>query len=393
MTATQHTESDIALYVHWPFCVFKCPYCDFNSHVVESVDHGAWCDAFLKELTFEAERLEATRLQSIFFGGGTPSLMDAQTVEAIIDAAQKHWAPIDDLEITLEANPGTVDVERFESFRHAGINRLSLGVQSLDDEQLSFLGRKHSVDDALRAITLAGETFDRLSFDLIYARPHQSEESWRDELSRALDVLRNAGGSHLSCYQLTIEDNTPFKTAYALGEFEIPDEDDGSSLYETTQEVLEDAGLPAYEISNHAEPGDACRHNMHVWQGGLYAGIGPGAHGRVKIGGTVHATRRHKPPAQWLKKVGANGYGTLEDSALTPGDRAIEMVLVGLRLSSGLNLAHLEHATGLNPLEVISQQSLESLESEGLITRSSDSLRTTEKGRLVLNSVIGALLG
>ena len=392
MTAAPHTDSDTALYVHWPFCVSKCPYCDFNSHVVETVDHVAWRDALLKELAFEAERSDATRLQSIFFGGGTPSLMDADTVAAIISAAKSHWSPIDDLEITLEANPGTVDAERFESFRNAGVNRLSLGVQSLDDEQLKFLGREHSADEALHAIALAGQTFDRLSFDLIYARPKQSEEEWREELSRALDVLQNAGGSHLSCYQLTIEDNTPFKTAYAQGAFEIPDEDGGTSLYEVTQRVLEGAGLPAYEISNHAAPGEECRHNTHVWRGGLYVGIGPGAHGRVKVDGAVHATRRHKPPALWLKKVQADGHGSQEDAVVAPEDRAIEMALVGLRLSDGLNLEQLRRQSGLDPFKVISQESLESLESEGLITRSSDSLRTTQRGRLLLNGVIEALL-
>ena len=392
MSADQQTGSDIALYVHWPFCVSKCPYCDFNSHVVEHVDQGAWRDALLKELKFEAARTDATRLQSVFFGGGTPSLMDPGTVRAIIEAAKGQWRAYDNLEITLEANPGTVDAAWFESFEHAGINRLSLGVQSLDDDQLKFLGRTHSVDDALRAIERAGQAFDRLSFDLIYARPKQTAKSWHEELKGAVDVLQNAGGSHLSVYQLTIEDNTPFKTAYAQGDFELPDEEDGSSLYETTQRVLDEAGLPAYEISNHATTRDECKHNMHVWQGGMYAGIGPGAHGRIRVDGKVHATRRHKPPALWLKKVQADGHGTQEDTMVSPEDRAIEMVLIGLRLREGLDLARLERHTGLDPFKVISQEALESLESEGLMMRSSDSLRTTDQGRLVLNSVTGALL-
>ncbi len=393
MSASRPDGTDIALYVHWPFCVSKCPYCDFNSHVVESVDHGVWRDALLRELAFEAERCEATRLQSIFFGGGTPSLMEAETVAAIITAAKDHWQPHDDLEITLEANPGTVDAARFESMEKAGVNRLSLGVQSLEDAQLRFLGRTHSVDDALRAIKLAGDTFARLSFDLIYARPHQTEESWRDELLHALDVLHDAGGRHLSCYQLTIENNTPFKTAYVQGEFDLPDEDDSSSLFETTQEALDRAGLPAYEVSNHAAIGDACKHNMHVWQGGLYTGIGPGAHGRVRVGDTIHATRCHKPPALWLKKVQTEGHGTQEDAVVSPQDRIIELVLVGLRLSEGVDLGALKQQSGLDPFNVISQEALESLESEGLMVRSSDSLRTTERGRLVLNGVLSALLG
>lgn len=392
MITAATTHNEIALYVHWPFCVSKCPYCDFNSHVVDSVDHNVWREALLRELVFEAERSDATHLQSIFFGGGTPSLMDAATVEAVITTATENWAPIDDLEITLEANPGTVDAGRFEAFRGAGVNRLSLGVQSLDDEQLTFLGRNHCVDDAIQAIALAGETFDRLTLDLIYARPHQSYVAWREELERALCILHRAGGSHLSCYQLTIEDNTPFKTAYGRGDFVLPDEDNGSVLFEMTQSVLEDAGMPAYEISNHARPGDECRHNLHVWRGGAYAGIGPGAHGRLSVGGVLRTTRRHKPPALWLKKVTEEGRGTQEDIAITPRDRAIEMVMVGLRLTEGVDLGVVEHAVGVDIFTVISQRALESLDSEGLIIRGLSSIRPTQKGRLVLNGVIKALL-
>ena len=392
MSAQKQHGIDLALYVHWPFCVSKCPYCDFNSHVVETVDHGAWRDALLRELSHESARTTGAHLQSIFFGGGTPSLMEAATVEAIIDAAKSRWTPRDDLEITLEANPGTVDAERFAAFRDAGINRLSLGVQSLDDDQLTFLGRRHSADEAIRAVQIAGDTFDRLSFDLIYARPEQTEKNWRDELSRGVDLLQTAGGAHLSCYQLTIEDNTPFKTEHDRGSFELPDEDSGSTLFETTQRVLDNAGLPAYEISNHAKPGDACRHNVHVWHGGAYAGIGPGAHGRVVVDGKVHATRRTKPPALWLKKVTAEGHGTQEDTVLTPGARAEEMVILGLRLETGLDLAHLEQATGLGRFKVMSEVALELIVSEGLITLSSDFLKTTKRGRLVLNRLISTLL-
>ena len=397
MNTQDPLDAGLALYVHWPFCVSKCPYCDFNSHVVESVDHDVWREALLRELSFEAARNSGAKLQSIFFGGGTPSLMDAVTVEAIIAAAKAHWVPLDDLpnglEVTLEANPGTVDAERFADFKTAGVNRLSLGVQSLNDEQLNFLGRTHSANDALRAIETAGETFDRLSFDLIYARPGQTEKDWRHELSRAIDVLHSAGGGHLSCYQLTIEDNTPFKTEHDRGAFVIPGEDRGSTLFHITQEMLEAAGLSAYEISNHAHAGEACRHNVHVWQGGAYAGIGPGAHGRVEVDGAVHATRRVKPPALWLKRVNSEGHGTQEDTALAPEARAEEMVMLGLRLSAGLDLAALERKTGLPRFKVISEEALESLDSEGLMMLSSDSLRTTDRGRLVLNSVIAALLG
>jgi len=306
------------LYIHWPFCRAKCPYCDFNSHVVEHVDHGQWRDALLRELAYEAARTPGQKLQSIFFGGGTPSLMHSETAAAVIAEAKSAWPSEDEIEITLEANPGTVDAERFEAFRAAGINRLSLGVQSFDDAQLKFLGRRHSADEAKRAIALAGETFERLSFDLIYARPGQSADMWREELNAALDVLDNAGGAHLSCYQLTIETNTPFENAYARGDFTLPDEEGGSDLYDLTQDILGDAGLPAYEISNHARPGDACRHNVHVWQGGAYAGIGPGAHGRVIVDGQAHATQRHKPPAKWLKQVGEHGHGGQRDDIVSP---------------------------------------------------------------------------
>ncbi len=385
-------ESDLALYVHWPFCVSKCPYCDFNSHVVDHVDHGVWQDALLKELAFEAARTQGAKLQSIFFGGGTPSLMEADTVAAVIDGAKKAWPTDEEIEITLEANPGTVDAERFTAFRDAGVNRLSLGVQSLDDSQLEFLGRRHTAAEAQRAIALAGKTFPRLSFDLIYARPDQTAEEWRSELTRALDVLQSAGGAHLSVYQLTIEDNTPFKTAHTRGDFTLPDEDGGSDLYDVTQDILSVAGLPAYEISNHARPGYACRHNVHVWQGGAYAGIGPGAHGRVTVDGQVHATARLKPPAQWLKRVAEHGHGSQRDDALTARDRAIEMVFIGLRLSDGLDLGHLERLSGVKRFDVISKDRLKGLVADGVIDHSGDTVRATPRGRLVLNAVVAELI-
>jgi putative oxygen-independent coproporphyrinogen III oxidase len=384
--------SDLALYVHWPFCVSKCPYCDFNSHVVDHVDHSVWRDALLKELAFEADRTRGAQLHSIFFGGGTPSLMHSDTIAAVITAATDAWPANRDLEITLEANPGTVDAERFASFRDAGVNRLSLGVQSLVDVQLEFLGRRHSAAEAQKAITLAGQTFPRLSFDLIYARPGQTVAEWREELLRALDILQDAGGAHLSVYQLTIEDNTPFKTAYGRGDFVLPDEDGGSDLYDATQDILSAAGLPAYEISNHARPGDACRHNVHVWQGGAYAGIGPGAHGRVTVDGTVHAAARLKPPAQWLKRVAEMGHGSQRDEPVAAYDRAIEMVVIGLRLSEGLNLARLERLTAVKRFDVISKERLKSLQADGVVEHNGDVIRTTPRGRLVLNAVVAELI-
>lgn len=385
-------ENELALYVHWPFCVSKCPYCDFNSHVVEYVDHEIWRDALLTELAFEAERNPNAKLQSIFFGGGTPSLMDPSTTEAVIKNAKAYWSSHDDVEITLEANPGTVDADRFAAFREAGVNRLSLGVQSLNDEQLTFLGRRHSAAEARRAVETAGAIFERLSFDLIYARPDQTCEQWQRELSDALDLLSGAGGGHLSCYQLTIEDNTPFKAGYARGAFDLPDEDGGSDLFDLTQDILRAADMPAYEVSNHAKDGDACRHNIHVWQGGAYAGIGPGAHGRLHLKDGALATQRLKPPQQWLKRITEQGQGSQSETIIQPRDRAIEMVMTGLRLTAGVDLARLERMTGLKAYDIVSESNAKALESEGLIELSTQGLRTTARGRLVLNSVIEALL-
>jgi oxygen-independent coproporphyrinogen-3 oxidase len=391
-TAAATAKPGLALYVHWPFCLSKCPYCDFNSHVVDRVDHSQWREALLTELAFEAARTPDFRLTSIFFGGGTPSLMEAETARALIEAAKASWPSEPDLEVTLEANPGTVDAARFAAFRNAGVNRLSLGVQSLNDSQLKFLGRKHSAGEAKAAVTLAGSIFDRLSFDLIYARPGQTTGQWKTELSDALELLTAAGGGHVSCYQLTIEDQTPFKKDYERGLFTLPDENGGSDLFDLTQDVLTAAGLPAYEVSNHAKAGDACRHNVHIWRGGPYAGIGPGAHGRVEAGGTVYATQRLKAPAHWLKRVASQGHGTQSEIEIGQADRAIEMVLMGLRLDEGLDLSHLEHVTGVPRFKVISEEGLKMMESEGLIEVSSDQIRTTRRGRLVLNGIVQELL-
>lgn len=392
MSVNTDSDTNLALYVHWPFCVSKCPYCDFNSHVVDHVDDEIWQKALLAELAFEAGRNPNAKLHSIFFGGGTPSLMNASTTAAVIDAAKTYWPPANDVEITLEANPGTVDANRFSAFREAGVNRLSLGVQSLDDTQLKFLGRRHSASEARRAVELAGQIFDRLSFDLIYARPNQTSLQWQRELEDALGLLSNAGGGHLSCYQLTIEDNTPFKTEYTKGAFCLPDEDYSSDLFDLTQEILQAAGLPAYEVSNHAKQGDACRHNVHVWQGGAYAGIGPGAHGRLSLESGALATQRLKPPQQWLKRVKEYGYGSQSETQVSARDRAIEMVMTGLRLTRGLSINEMERETGIGRFDVLSENNLKMLTSEELIEVSSENIKTTPKGRLVLNSIVGALL-
>ncbi|NBB82741.1 MAG: coproporphyrinogen III oxidase, partial [Alphaproteobacteria bacterium] len=331
-------DRGFALYVHWPFCRSKCPYCDFNSHVREIVDHPRWRAALLAELDHVAAETNGRRLDSIFFGGGTPSLMDPATVAAVIDRATTRWRPAQDLEITLEANPTSAEAERFAGFRAAGVNRVSLGVQALDDAALRFLGREHSAAEALAAVGLARRHFDRLSFDLIYARPGQTPAAWADELGRALD---HAVG-HLSVYQLTIERGTAFESRVRRGVFVPPDDDAAGDLWDTTQDVLDAAGLPAYETSNHARPGEACRHNLVYWRTGDYAGIGPGAHGRLTLDGTRWATRTHRAPEIWLERVEAAGHGEHPREAVAPRARAEETLMMGLRLAEGVPLARIE---------------------------------------------------
>jgi oxygen-independent coproporphyrinogen-3 oxidase len=299
-----------ALYVHWPFCRSKCPYCDFNSHVREDVDHARWRAALLAELDHFADRTGGRQLTSIFFGGGTPSLMAPETVAAVIDRATERWAPAPGIEITLEANPTSVEAGKFAGFRVAGVNRVSLGVQALNDADLAALGRQHSAAEAVAAVRLAQRHFPRVSFDLIYARSGQSLSAWRMELAEALELA----SEHLSVYQLTIEPETAFGAAWRRGELTVPDEDSAAALYEETQTILEKAGMPAYEISNHARAGSACRHNLTYWRYGDYAGIGPGAHGRLTLGDGRRATRQHRAPEAWLGAVEAQGHATRQDN-------------------------------------------------------------------------------
>ncbi|MBX7198365.1 MAG: radical SAM family heme chaperone HemW [Rhodospirillaceae bacterium] len=385
-------DEGFGLYVHWPFCVSKCPYCDFNSHVVAGVDQSAWRAALLLELDHYARPVAGRTLTSIFFGGGTPSLMAPDTAEAIIAAARGYWETGADLEITLEANPGTVDEGSFAAFRDAGVNRLSMGVQALNDRDLAFLGRKHSIADARRAWERAARIFPRVSFDLIYARPQQTVSAWRDELAAALRAVDDCGITHLSLYQLTMEPGTAMQAAHARGEFTLPDEDAAAALYESTQELCEAAGFPAYEISNHAKPGQPSRHNRTYWRGGDYVGVGPGAHGRLTQGGVTRATRQIKAPSLWLKAVGANGHGTQEVEPITPEARAEELVLMGLRLTEGLDKARFARLAG-RPLEqVIAAPALKILLDEGHLVDSATTLLTTAKGRLALNAVVASLL-
>jgi putative oxygen-independent coproporphyrinogen III oxidase len=365
----------LALYVHWPFCVSKCPYCDFNSHVRESVDQAAWREALLEDLVWEAQAFPAPPLASIFFGGGTPSLMAPATVAALIEAAERHWGLAPDVEITLEANPSSVEAARFADLAAAGVNRVSLGLQSLDDQALRFLGRAHDVAEGLAALTTAQSCFNRVSFDLIYALPGQSEAAWRAELDRALGF----GTGHLSLYQLTIEPGTRFAAMAARGELAARDSDEAASLYELTQDLTEAAGLPAYEISNHARPGEESRHNLAYWRYRPYLGIGPGAHGRR--GGA--ATLRHRKPENWLAALARNSHGLAEETPLSLADRALEALLMGLRLREGVELDAVRPALDLGAVE--------RLEAQGLLTRTHDRLALPPRGRLLLDAILAEI--
>ena len=368
----------MALYVHWPFCVSKCPYCDFNSHVRARVDQDAWRTALLADLAHEAALTPGRTLTSIFFGGGTPSLMPPETVAALIDAAAGHWRAAPDLEITLEANPSSVEAARFADLAAAGVDRVSLGLQSLDPAALRFLGRAHDVDEGLAALATAQRAFRRVSFDLIYALPGQSAAAWDAELARALGF----GTGHLSLYQLTVEPGTRFAALAAKGELAEADPDHGATLYELTQAMTAAAGLPAYEVSNHARPGQESRHNLTYWRYGSYAGIGPGAHGRR----TGHATQRHRKPENWLAAVARNGHGTQEELPIPPDEQARETLLMGLRLAEGVDLAR----PGLR--DSLDDHAVAQLTREGLLTLADDRLRATPAGTLVLNSLLAEIV-
>ena len=371
-------KTPLALYVHWPFCVSKCPYCDFNSHVRDTVDQDAWRDALLADLAHEARALPGRRLGSIFFGGGTPSLMPPATVAAILAAAQTHWQPTADIEITLEANPSSVEAARFADIAAAGVNRVSLGLQSLDDTALRFLDRAHGVDEGLAALATAQRHFARVSFDLIYALPDQSLPAWEDELTRALSF----GTEHLSLYQLTIEPGTRFATDAAKGRLTIPDGDTAADLFEATRALTDAAGLPAYETSNHARRGAESRHNLTYWRYRDYAGIGPGAHGRRD----GLATQRHRKPENWLSAVARNGHGLQIEEPLVPHDRASEALVMGLRLREGIDLTHVAAlAGGTAP---IAWSAVERLEAQGLVARDPGRLRVTEAGTLLLDAIL-----
>jgi oxygen-independent coproporphyrinogen-3 oxidase len=370
----------LALYVHWPFCVRKCPYCDFNSHVREDIDQNAWRDALLRDIAHEAALTSGRRLSSIFFGGGTPSLMPPATVDAILHAAQDHWGFAEDIEITLEANPSSVEAARFADLARAGVNRVSLGLQALEDEALRFLGRAHDVQEGLAALEAAQCLFERVSFDLIYARPGQGEAAWAAELARALSF----GTSHLSLYQLTIEPGTRFESMVRKGEFIPADPDHAASLFELTRAATAAAGLPAYEISNHARPGEESRHNLIYWHYQDYVGIGPGAHGRR--GGM--ASQRRKKPENWLSAITRNGHGIENETALPAEDRAAEALLMGLRLDEGVDLARVSRLTGLKREAIVDDEGIQRLTKLGLVRLDDERLRVLEPGMLLLDAIL-----
>ncbi|MES2441321.1 MAG: radical SAM family heme chaperone HemW [Pseudomonadota bacterium] len=372
------TSPPLALYVHWPFCVSKCPDCDFNSHVRAEVDQAAWRAAMLRDLAHEADLLPGHRVSSIFFGGGTPSLMPPETVAAVIEAAEARWGFAEGVEITLEANPSSVEAARFADLAAAGVNRVSLGLQALDDEALAFLGRAHGVAEGLAALDTAQACFARASFDLIYARPGQDQAAWEAELRRAIGF----GTEHLSLYQLTIEPGTRFATLFEKGELAAFDPDAGADLFEATRAITAAAGLPAYEISNHARPGAESRHNLSYWRYQEYAGIGPGAHGRRSDLATV----RRRKPENWLAAVDRNGHGIEREDVLTPTERGVEALVMGLRLGEGVDLARVAAlAGGEAPLD---PKALAMLEAQGLAVREGDRLRVTDAGMPVLEAIL-----
>jgi oxygen-independent coproporphyrinogen-3 oxidase len=381
----------LALYIHWPFCLAKCPYCDFNSHVRERIPQARFRAALRRELAWEAERLGRRTLVSIFFGGGTPSLMDPETVAVLIDDARRRFDPADGIEITLEANPTSVEAGRFAAFRAAGVNRVSIGVQSLEPVALQMLGREHSAAQAIAALETARAVFPRISFDLIYARPGQTLEAWRAELRHALTLAAD----HLSLYQLTIEPGTRFEAMHRRGEITLPDPDTAAALYEATAEEADRFGLAAYEVSNYAAPGAESRHNLAYWRYHDYAGIGPGAHGRITLhsaGGTLFATRRHRAPEAWAERVERDGQGMVGEIPLQPDERAREMLLMGLRLTEGIDGSRFAARTGVPLDQALEPSVLRQAIDEGYLAWHGASLACTSAGRLRLDALLAALV-
>jgi putative oxygen-independent coproporphyrinogen III oxidase len=385
MMLNMSLTTPFAVYVHWPFCLSKCPYCDFNSHVRHGgIDEARFLRAYETEIAATAARVPSRTVSSIFFGGGTPSLMQPSSVQTILDCISKHWTIAPNVEVTLEANPSSVEATRFRGFRAAGVNRVSLGVQALDDASLKELGRLHTAQEALNAVAVARSIFDRYSFDLIYARPQQTLDAWAAELKRAIAEA----AEHLSLYQLTIEPDTPFAGLYKAGKLTIPDEDLARDLYDLSQTVCADAGLPAYEISNHARPGAECRHNLVYWRGHDYAGVGPGAHGRLTIDGRRFATATEKRPEAWLMRVEESGTGLTVEEKLTSGEAADEYLVMGLRLAEGIDPARYRALSG----RALDPKRISILREEGAVETTTDGrLRVTQSGFPLLDAVVADL--
>ncbi len=378
---------DLALYLHWPFCLAKCPYCDFNSHVREALPQARMREALEAELEWEAARLGPRRVTSIFFGGGTPSLMAPESVAALIAAAGRLFRLDPEAEITLEANPTSAEAGRFAAFREAGVNRVSIGVQSLDAPSLRFLGRQHGPEQAIAAIQSAKSIFPRLSFDLIYALPGQTRAGWREELRRALALAAD----HLSLYQLTIEDGTRFASLHARGAFTLPDEEEAEALYDITGEEAAAHGLARYEVSNYARPGGESRHNLAYWRYGEYAGIGPGAHGRLCLGGRRLATTRHRSPEAWMERVARQGHGTALEEEIPPADRAREALIMGLRLAEGISAPRFAARTGLALEEALEPGALRACLAGGDLIYEGGRLAATPRGLKRLDALLPAL--
>lgn len=381
-----HNQKPLGLYVHWPFCVSKCPYCDFNSHVRNAVDHKRWKDALLAELKYVGEKTQGRPLQSVFFGGGTPSLMDPETVKAIIDELGTYWQ-VDNPEISLEANPNSVEIEKFKDFRAAGVNRVSIGIQSLNTDALKFLGRAHSADEGRRAIEIAAQTFDRYSFDLIYARPGQTLAAWETELREAMPLVRD----HISLYQLTIEPGTAFHTAYARKDFALPKGSLAAELFEKTDEILAEKGIHRYEVSNHAKPGKECQHNLVYWRYQDYAGIGPGAHGRLTLGDEKFATKCFRAPETWMENVESHGHAIQEKTLLSNNEQIVETLMMGLRLKEGINLQSFSSAHKIEVTDIVDATRIQALVDEGYLTMDTTVMKTTHEGLLRLNSLVSFL--
>jgi putative oxygen-independent coproporphyrinogen III oxidase len=375
------TTEALALYVHWPFCVSKCPYCDFNSHVRASIDQGAWREALLTDLAYEARLLPGRTLTSIFFGGGTPSLMEPATVRAVIEAALNHWQAAENIEITLEANPNSVETARFADLARAGVNRVSLGLQSFDDRALHFLGRAHSAREGFAALETAQKHFRRISFDLIYALPGETEDSWSATLAQALSL----GTKHLSLYQLTIEPGTRFAAMHAAGKLAQLDSDAAASLYELTDAMTSAAGLPAYEISNHARTGHESRHNLSYWRYGEYAGIGPGSHGR-RLG---RRTVRHRKPENFLSSLTRHGHGIVEESPLSPFEASDEALVMGLRIAEGIDIQAIADRFGVP--QIVDWNRVDRLVASGHLHRHGTRIALSASGKLLLDHILGEI--